>query len=189
MQEVSVSFLEDDKFAERAHDEMKKIDIDDKLLVFGYFRKEALTEYGLNIPSEIINFCIIYLFSLTEKLYIGNMHQYLPDRQRSKHRWTMFISTSKSKLVKPKTIRHVTYYLHPTFRPPEVKVSKSPFYLERRGWGTFTVNAKITFKTKCRRKKIDCSHNLNFGHHVVLTSIENEDDHMYFHNEDDYPMK
>ena len=173
-------------FARKANSSLRNIDLMDQLLVFGYFRRE-LEDCHIVIPPQIITFCVIYLFLYTERLFIGNIHESV-ERSRNKHKWIMFISKSKDKLIKPKTIKYVTYHLHPTFRPNTVRIDKSPFQLQRRGWGTFTVNATITFKTKCRRQDHQCSHHLDFDNHVSLVSIEGGDQ-FYFHDKQDYPLK
>eukprot|EP01083_Nonionella_stella_P042210 114153_1 len=51
-----------------------------------------------------------------EDLFIGNLHKLSDIHQyqcgNTSHRWDLFISASKDKLVKPQSIKQVTYYLH-----------------------------------------------------------------------------
>merc|ERR1712048_1413490 len=102
------------------------------------------------------------------ELYIGNICEELDAQQRNRYKWTMFLSASKERLVPPRTVKKVTYSLHPTFRQSECPKRKSPFFLPRRGWGTFDVDAKIEFKTKYRRKFIRVSHMLDFDNRCPL---------------------
>ena len=45
-----------------------------------------------------------------------------------------------------KYIKSVTYHLHPTFKPSEVKVISPPFLISRVGWGYFTIEVEIEYK-------------------------------------------
>ena len=109
-----------------------------------------------------------------EDLYIGNLHKQCEIsyyHNKEAHNWTMFISSSKDKLVKPTSIKQVTYYLHETFRPSREIITKSPFTLKKRGWGWFLIKAKIEFLDEYNRKDLYCSHMLDFDHSVAMTHI------------------
>eukprot|EP01084_Bolivina_argentea_P043433 80032_1 len=162
-------------FAEKIQFGLHDIQRRDKLSVIGYFREVAMNEYNIHIPKEIINYCIIFLFLEDEsQLYIGNLHKLISTSSRNSHQWTMFISTSRYQLTPPKTIKEVVYYLHPTFSMSECTQNKSPFYLQRKGWGTFQVEAKIVFKDKYKRKDCYASHGLNFDDYARITDIDLE---------------
>eukprot|EP00698_Gefionella_okellyi_P017102 TRINITY_DN495_c0_g1_i2.p1 TRINITY_DN495_c0_g1~~TRINITY_DN495_c0_g1_i2.p1 ORF type:complete len:176 (-),score=17.43 TRINITY_DN495_c0_g1_i2:474-1001(-) len=64
------------------------------------------------------------------------------NQDQSRHRWTLQIQTANGKPVSD-YIKKVIYELHPTFDLPEVEVTRPPFELVRRGWGTFEVKATI----------------------------------------------
>eukprot|EP01084_Bolivina_argentea_P201592 344573_1 len=165
--------LNDATFANKVHYGLNDIDLKDKLLVIGYIKKVAVNKYKMDIPQGIINYCIAYLFFVEEsELYIGNLHELEETTARNRHNWTMFISTSKQELIKPKTIKEVIYYLHPTFHPSECTERESPFYLRRLGWGTFAVEAKIIFKNKYKRKDCFTSHGLSFSRYASITQID-----------------
>eukprot|EP01083_Nonionella_stella_P073385 198374_1 len=162
----------DKSFSHIVHCGLEDIDTRDQLQVIGYFRQTALNEYHMEIPHGIVNYCMMYLFYEDEQqLFIGNLHEKV-NSSRNKHHWTMFISTSNTELKPPKRINKVTYYLHPTFHPSKCTKKKSPFELARRGWGTFTVDAKIVFHDKYQRKACWAQHHLSFGHHASITQIE-----------------
>ena len=67
-----------------------------------------------------------------EPLYVGNLC--VPSRGERYYRWIVFISTSDENILPPKSISEVTYTLHPTFKDPIRKRTKSPFYLDIEGW-------------------------------------------------------
>jgi transcription initiation factor IIF auxiliary subunit len=60
--------------------------------------------------------------------------------------WAVWIDGTDSELD---SVTEVTYRLHPTFPNPIRTVSdrKSKFKLETSGWGTFTIRAKVCFKS------------------------------------------
>ena len=149
------------------------IDVKDKLSVLGWFRREVTNKYeNATIPSGIIQYVIMYLFHVNEStLFIGNIHKKV-EAQRNQHHWTMFISTSDKELSAPKTVKEVTYYLHPTFRPSEMTMDKSPYLLGRRGWGTFDVEAKIVFHDKYNKPDCYTAHSLSFSNFATLTKID-----------------
>ncbi len=187
-------------FVEKVQYGLNDIELRDKLCVSGYLRENAINKHNMDIPAGIINYCVIFLFFVDERdFYLGNLHKLETTRSRNKHRWTMFISTSKTKLIPPKTIKRVRYYLHPTFSPPEKTVYESPFYLRRLGWGTFIVEAKIIFEDKYKRNDCFASHYLSFGSYASITQInldQNERDGLITKTKDyqfqkakDYPVE
>lgn len=54
--------------------------------------------------------------------------------------WQLYINGDASELAH---VRTVTFDLHPTFKPSSVEVSKAPFAIQRRGWGSFPVRITI----------------------------------------------
>ena len=109
-----------------------------------------------------------------ENLYIGNTQKKCDQKyydHKEAYDWTMFISSSKDKLIKPESIKQVTYYLHKTFKKSTQIVKKAPFTLKRRGWGYFLVKAKIEFLDKYNRKDLYCSHMLDLYDPVTMTHI------------------
>ena len=130
--------------------------------------KEGITLLGQTGITQIIEY-------KQEDLYIGNLHKeceisYYHNKEA--HDWIMFVSSSKDKLVKPQSIKQVTYYLHETFRPSQQIIKKSPFTLKKRGWGWFLIKAKIEFLDEYNREDLYCSHMLNFNHSVAMTHID-----------------
>ena len=82
------------------------------------------------------------------------MHELVANPKQSKsmpdaknyHRWTMFVQLYDKPAETSKYIKCVTYDLHPTFDPQQVKVDDAPFLLSRLGWGMFTAGITIKFK-------------------------------------------
>jgi transcription initiation factor IIF auxiliary subunit len=76
-------------------------------------------------------------------------------------------------------VKEVTWRLHPTFRDPNVRCTKFPFEIKRRGWGVFEVDVTITLHSNVAEKLggkgvIETSHYLDFkyiGDKVKLTEI------------------
>eukprot|EP01083_Nonionella_stella_P198033 727501_1 len=68
----------------------------------------------------------------SEPLYIGNLS--LPSSTDKYYRWIIFVTTSSSEIIKPKSISSVTYILHPTHPNPKQIKTKSPFFLDISGW-------------------------------------------------------
>eukprot|EP01084_Bolivina_argentea_P051451 94638_1 len=76
--------------------------------------KEGITLMGFTANEKHIK------THKNENLYIGNLHKlsdktHLYSNDKTAHEWTMFISISNDKLIKPKSIKQVTYFLHPPF--------------------------------------------------------------------------
>ena len=116
--------------------------------------------------------------NMENDLYIGNVHNICNkkdwySKNKEKHEWILFMSLSKDKLVKPQSIKRVTYYLHRSFRNSECVRHLSPFICAGKGWGTFRVQVKIEFLDKCHREDLYCNHHLDFRHDVTLTHIGN----------------
>ena len=78
------------------------------------------------------------------------------------HRWMMYVSLAADKEQTGKFIESVTYHLHPTFRPPKIKVDHAPFILSRIGWGYFEVHVEIVFKAWTKIPKMELDHMLSF---------------------------
>lgn len=59
--------------------------------------------------------------------------------------WAVWVVDTPTKLH---SVRHVTYRLHPSFRPPVHRITKraTNFRLETAGWGTFTIFAEVQYK-------------------------------------------
>ena len=109
-------YYDECSFEEKVKYAIHDIDLMDKLSVIGYFRQHVLNKHNFDIPLGIINYVLVFLYFVNEdELYIGNFHELRPGG-RNTHNWTMFVSTSKTKLIPPRTIQEVTYHLHPTFR-------------------------------------------------------------------------
>lgn len=78
-------------------------------------------------------------------IVIGNRH-HLTTREPgtaggNRHDWTFFVKFSK-----PELVRSVNVRLHPTFRPPEIRLLNQPFEVRRLGWGVFQVRATVELK-------------------------------------------
>eukprot|EP01083_Nonionella_stella_P023718 65627_1 len=127
-----------------------------------------------------------------ETLFVGSMHRDVtvldpqtPMTHRaknSKHEWVMFISTSKDKLIAPRSIQKVAYSLHESFKNNHVTVKKTPFYLRKVGWGAFDVGVEIVFKDD-NKESIRMTHWLNFDVPVVITHTAS--DQKPYYPEDD----
>merc|ERR1719498_705384 len=75
------------------------------------------------------------------KITIGNTCS--PSNNDRYYTWKMFVKSASGEDL-GKLIKQVEYVLHPTFTNPKVVVTKAPFYLRRRGWGTFPVGVNIS---------------------------------------------
>eukprot|EP01083_Nonionella_stella_P037943 103357_1 len=101
-----------------------------------------------------------------EDIFIGNLYQVNKDKRS----WTMFISKSKEKLVVPKSVQQVTYYLDKKlYNKQEITVDKSPFSLKRKVRDAFVVRLKITFRGK--RYPTWYCHPLSFDHPVSMSNL------------------
>eukprot|EP01083_Nonionella_stella_P218432 783298_1 len=103
-----------------------------------------------------------------EDLFIGNLYQVNKDKRS----WTMFVSTSKDKLIVPKSIQQVTFYLDKNmYNKAEIIVDKPPFSLKRKERGVFEVRVKICFRGKRHRYATWYYHTLNFDHPVSVSNF------------------
>ena len=151
---------------------MEDISLDDTLLVFGYCRAlSGVTAF----PRDISRICAVLAFSPDEpELFIGNLHSKNEGVRRNKHKWEMFISTSKERLIPPRTIEKVEYTLHETFKNPVRERTESPFYLKTNGYGEFMVKARIQFKPRYKRADVHCAHGLSFKGFACIHAIDPE---------------
>ena len=81
------------------------------------------------------------------KLQVGNLHEAVQgadEDTQNKHRWTFFVRCQQ--IPVESLIQEVTVKLHPTFNPPEVKLTKAPFQFSRIGWGVFELGISIIIK-------------------------------------------
>jgi hypothetical protein len=68
----------------------------------------------------------------------------------------------KVELKDSDVISKVTFRLHPTFRQPNVEVTKAPFAISRIGWGTFNVGIIVEFHDYLGMEKVELDHHLSF---------------------------
>lgn len=117
------------------------------------------------------------------RLYVGNTHrnaQEIPlipmgrasgsSGPKNVHEWGMFLSTSPTSVVPPSGIKSVQYRLHHTFVPHKVSMTQAPYWLVRRGWGTFTVRLNVDFSDGRPVRMIN--HALDFGHDLTTTCVQ-----------------
>jgi len=107
---------------------------------------------------------------------IGNEHTLLSEADakesvslpgtKNVHKWKMFVRGPDVDSI----VEKVEFELHPTFDPPKVEVSSSPFELEREGWGIFVVGVKVHYKPGLNKPASEFQHQLNFA--ASLTSNE-----------------
>ncbi|ORY11064.1 hypothetical protein BCR34DRAFT_625008 [Clohesyomyces aquaticus] len=75
------------------------------------------------------------------QILIGNTHQLVnagTDTPTNSHEWTFFLRFSR-----PEIVEGVAVHLHPTFKPRIITLIDPPFEVRRRGWGIFTIEARI----------------------------------------------
>ncbi len=53
---------------------LKRINIKDEILVYGYIRKKAMRKYKLKIDSCIIDYCLLYLYAMLDAFYIMDIY-------------------------------------------------------------------------------------------------------------------
>ena len=72
--------------------------------------------------------------------------------------WSVWLEGPSQELDSVKVVRYV---LHPTFHNPvrDIEDRSTKFRLDTSGWGTFTINARVTFKD---------GHQLQLKHDLVL---------------------
>jgi NAD-dependent SIR2 family protein deacetylase len=99
-------------------------------------------------------------------LEVGNTHEAVPMDKGNAHRWTMFVKLPEGRddaSDLAELVDHVTYDLHPTFSPAQVRVTQAPFSVTRTGWGTFNVGVTVQWKKQVGRAPLQCTHSLSFG--------------------------
>ena len=76
-------------------------------------------------------------------------------------RWTAYVECTPPDSLDE--ILYVEYHLHPTFKNPVKRIRKKSngFRLERKGWGTFKLKARVVFK-KGELVPVILTHNLEF---------------------------
>jgi len=71
-----------------------------------------------------------------------------------------------SLLNESKLINQVTFFLHPTFNPSKIVISKPPFEIRRIGWGTFNIPIKIEFNEKLGIEPLELDFDLSFSRSI-----------------------
>jgi len=69
--------------------------------------------------------------------------------------------------LESKIIDNVDFFLHETFHPPNVKLTKGPFEVSRIGWGTFNVRATVTFNESLKKDKQEFDIPLSFSSNLT----------------------
>ena len=78
----------------------------------------------------------------TITVYIGNKHEVVPPAEdHNTHLWTFMVKPSRTDIIE-----EVHLHLHPTFRQRHIVRTRSPFAVQRQGWGTFSVLADVILK-------------------------------------------
>jgi len=102
------------------------------------------------------------------QIEVGNFHVMVDPTYKDDpnvHKWTMAVRLPASLSLQgfrvDDFVESVVYTIHPTFSPNKYKV-QYPFQLERRGWGTFQVGVKVTFKSHLKGPTLILQHDLNF---------------------------
>jgi len=109
---------------------------------------------------------------LPKSLWIIQSHVQKPgdyDSDQNLHEWKLQLDAESAKYVS-----EVTWGLHPSFNPSQVKCTESPFDISRRGWGTFEVNVSITLKPEHSKRILQSVHKLTFkeeGAQVKMTEV------------------
>ncbi len=60
-------------FETKVHYGLQHIEFKNKLLVIGYCRQVIMNKYNMNIPNEIINYCILFMFLFHEQFDSENI--------------------------------------------------------------------------------------------------------------------
>lgn len=103
------------------------------------------------------------------KLYVVNHHQIYPSRSENTHLWKFFV---RQEGFQEDVIEKVIVKLHETFSQSQLILSKSPFEVERRGWGIFTIRSEIYFKNKFEKEPLKVNHLLSFDGDGDFQEIE-----------------
>merc|ERR1719409_1428317 len=72
---------------------------------------------------------------------------------REVYSWTIMVEDKSSQ------VKSVAFHLHPTFKPSKVQLTKKPFQLTRKGWGTFDIACDVAFQNGLKAKY---THELSF---------------------------
>jgi len=95
------------------------------------------------------------------ELIIGNTHQKKPSTDSDNcHHWTVYVRSSNPKQNLDEFVEKVTFKLHPTFVPKTLSLERSPFEIERVGWGTFDIGISVHWKNG---KESKYNHPLSFS--------------------------
>jgi len=97
------------------------------------------------------------------ELIVGNDCKSVDSKNQCQFKWTLFVRAGPSMQHSIDQIDAVDFYLHPTFQPAHVRVSRPPFVLQRSGWGTFEVKIVITWKAQTGRDPTTVRHQLDFS--------------------------
>ncbi|KAJ2307150.1 hypothetical protein IWW54_004486 [Coemansia sp. RSA 2705] len=103
-------------------------------------------------------------FHVIRRVMLGNTSQFVdparrpPGKERSTHKWTLYIRGAAADESIGGFIRKARVFLHPSYRPDDI-VDLTPPMLEltRWGWGEFPVRVQIFFSDK-RNKPVDLVH-------------------------------
>eukprot|EP00743_Colponemidia_sp_Colp-15_P003865 GILK01004171.1.p1 GENE.GILK01004171.1~~GILK01004171.1.p1 ORF type:complete len:238 (-),score=30.03 GILK01004171.1:244-957(-) len=100
----------------------------------------------------------------SKKLYVGNRHERTRDdtARGNIHRWTFFVHLDDTE-DETEFIDRVVIRLHPTFTPSTLTMRTPPYAVTRLGWGIFTIQARIMFKSKWNKEPMDVSWMLDFS--------------------------
>jgi hypothetical protein len=79
----------------------------------------------------------------TLTLCIGNTHKLISPAPESQnmHLWNFFVRPSRTDIIAAVEIQ-----LHPTFRPPHVRLTQAPYEVQRKGWGYFVITTHVVLK-------------------------------------------
>ena len=104
-----------------------------------------------------------------KKIIIGNTHERVTTRTSNQHKWRFYVQIIDDTLghggkeVSPsKFIEKLEVFLHPSFTPSHIVLTKEPFEITRLGWGMFNINGKIHFKSHLRLTPLVFNHMLCF---------------------------
>eukprot|EP01088_Endostelium_zonatum_P014255 TRINITY_DN304_c0_g1_i1.p1 TRINITY_DN304_c0_g1~~TRINITY_DN304_c0_g1_i1.p1 ORF type:complete len:468 (-),score=107.46 TRINITY_DN304_c0_g1_i1:74-1477(-) len=104
-----------------------------------------------------------------KKIIIGNTHERMTTRTSNQHKWKFYVQIIDDTLghggkeVPPsKYIEKLEVFLHPSFTPSHITLTKEPFEVTRLGWGMFNITGKIHFKSHLRLTPLVFNHMLCF---------------------------
>ena len=132
--------------------------------------KEAFPDEFAEVTKKMEELKIEDAKRLKIKILYGNKHRLVPNPAKSrsdsaetnKHEWIAFVTINHEGLKAEDLIESVTFELHETFRNPIRKVSKPPFQLKTKGWGTFEIPITIKWKKAVSPAPTTLSHYLSF---------------------------